>query len=127
MWYNDTDLKWQFDFVGPRLMNLRIRVCSRCLDKPFEHWRPIIVPPDPVPIPNPRPDLYAPLMPLLMTDTNGREVDDTSNVFVTASSQTFPPVLSNAGLKPTGLTSAPAIDQYYTTAPDGGPVILVPD
>lgn len=57
MRYNRTDLAWQFDWEGPRLQNLRLLVCSRCMDKPFEHNRPIVVPPDPVPVKNPRPDL----------------------------------------------------------------------
>lgn len=57
MRYNRTDLAWQFDWEGPRLQNLRLLVCYDCQDKPFEHNRPIVVPPDPVPVRNPRPDL----------------------------------------------------------------------
>lgn len=57
MRYNHDALHWQFDWLGPRLGNLRILVCERCLDIPFEHNRPIVVPPDPLPIRNPRPDL----------------------------------------------------------------------
>jgi hypothetical protein len=57
------DLNWQFDWRGPRLMNLRLRVCYRCMDKPFEHNRPIITPPDPQPVLNPRPRLPNPEIP----------------------------------------------------------------
>lgn len=52
---NHHKLSWQYDWRGPRLQNLRILVCWRCQDKPFEHFRPVILPPDPPPILNPRP------------------------------------------------------------------------
>jgi len=47
-------LQWQFEWRGPRLMNTRFRVCPKCLDVPDEHLRPIITPPDPVPVKDPR-------------------------------------------------------------------------
>lgn len=56
--YNHVDLGFQFDWQGPRLQNLRVLVCDGCLDKPFEHNRTIILPPDPMPILNPRPEFY---------------------------------------------------------------------
>lgn len=31
------------------------KVCNRCLDKPFIFNKPIILPPDPVPVKDPRP------------------------------------------------------------------------
>jgi hypothetical protein len=84
-----SDLNWQFDWTGPRLQNLRILVCRRCLDVPFEHNRPIITPPDPVPLMNPRPDTYEALnyntSNLLdqnlevITDTNGANIIATPN------------------------------------------------
>jgi len=57
--YNHSDLRYQFEWRGNQLVNLRLLVCERCLDKPHEFTRPVILPPDPVPIPNPRPDTYA--------------------------------------------------------------------
>ncbi len=59
MWYNLRDLFWQFDWRGPRLMNLRIRVCRKCLDQPSNAFRTIIYPPDPVPVADPRPQNFA--------------------------------------------------------------------
>jgi hypothetical protein len=52
------DLTWQYDFQGPRLANKYILVCRTCMDVPFQHNRTIILPPDPVPIANPRPENY---------------------------------------------------------------------
>lgn len=58
--YNHDQLQWQWDWQqGPRLFNLRILVCPTCLDKPQESGRTIVLPPDPVPIRNPRPENYA--------------------------------------------------------------------
>lgn len=54
--YNHYQLAWQFQWQGPKLQNQRILVCPTCLDEPQENIRTIIVPPDPIPIYNPRPD-----------------------------------------------------------------------
>lgn len=60
-----TQWDWQF---GPRLRDLRIWVCDGCYDVPQISGRTIVLPPDPVPIQNPRPEDYAaadnPLSPL---------------------------------------------------------------
>lgn len=52
--YNHIDLSWQFDWAGTELINKRILVCRRCTDVPQQQLRAIILPPDPVPIQNPR-------------------------------------------------------------------------
>lgn len=59
MLYNLDDLNYQFDWRGPRLANLRLKVCRRCYDRPFEFFRPVVLPPDPVPRTDPRPEQYA--------------------------------------------------------------------
>lgn len=61
-WRNHDDLVWQYDYVGNQLFNLRILVCkevARCNDRPFEFYRPIIIPPDPYPTKDPRPEPFA--------------------------------------------------------------------
>jgi hypothetical protein len=70
--YNHDELQWQYDWQqGPRLFNLRILVCKPCLDIPQESGRTIVLPPDPVPIADPRPENYVnadnPLSPLLFS------------------------------------------------------------
>lgn len=52
-------LSWQFDYRGPQLQNLKILVCRRCRDVPADQLRPIIIPPDPLPVAQPRPENYA--------------------------------------------------------------------
>lgn len=118
--YNLSDLKFQFDWRGNRLMNLYERVCPRCYDEPFEHYRPIVVPPDPLPRHMPRPDIYAPNMPLMLTDTLGQDLTDTNGGYLTAVEPAIPgPTASTA-------TSLWAADDYAIAAP-GGVVVLIPE
>jgi hypothetical protein len=74
--YNHDRLQWQYEYAGPRLQNQRILVCDICLDIPQELNRPLRIPADPVPIRDPRSDLYAPLMPYILTDPTGQEITD---------------------------------------------------
>ncbi len=54
--WNHYQLRWQHDWQGPRLQNLRILVCPDCIDTPQQNGQTIILPPDPIPIQNARPD-----------------------------------------------------------------------
>ena len=56
--YNHNRLSFQFDYRGPQLQNLQILVCNQCRDRPQDQLRPVILPPDPLPILNPRPDYF---------------------------------------------------------------------
>jgi len=57
--YNHVDLRWQFDWRGATIQNTRLLVCNTCYDEPQPQLRAIVVPPDPVPILNPRVEPYA--------------------------------------------------------------------
>ena len=57
--YNHSDLSWQFDYAGISLVNKRILVCHKCLDRPQAQLKAIILPADPMPIANPRVFNYA--------------------------------------------------------------------
>ena len=56
---NHENLRWQFDWRGQRLVNLRILVSEDELDEPQRQLGTIILPPDPPPIFNARPEQYA--------------------------------------------------------------------
>src|SRR5215472_3919590 len=58
-WYSLVDLHYQMEWRGPRLMNIRLRVCQKCMDIPFIFNKPIVIPPDPVPVRDPRLDDFA--------------------------------------------------------------------
>jgi hypothetical protein len=59
MWYNLRDLRWQMDWRGASLMNIRLLVCNDCYDDPQQQLRAIVVPADPVPVVNPRIEPFA--------------------------------------------------------------------
>ena len=52
--YNHVDLRWQIEWRGPVLQNIRILVCRTCYDIPQENVRAITLPTDPEPIMNAR-------------------------------------------------------------------------
>ena len=56
--YNHDMLQWQYQWVGVKLQNQYRLVCQSCLDVPQEQLRTIVLPPDPVPIMNARPESY---------------------------------------------------------------------
>jgi hypothetical protein len=56
--FNITALSWQYQWAGPRLQNLRLLVCQSCLDVPQPQLKPRILPPDPVPTLNARPENF---------------------------------------------------------------------
>jgi hypothetical protein len=56
--YNLVDLAFQHDFRGNQLINLWLRVCPKCMDKPQNQLRPKSTPPDPIPVYQPRPENY---------------------------------------------------------------------
>ena len=57
--FNHTDLRWQLDWAGNKLINKRQLVCRRCNDTPQSQLRAIVLPADPVPIMNPRTNNWA--------------------------------------------------------------------
>jgi hypothetical protein len=75
--YNHVDLRWQFDWRGASLMNLRILVCDTCYDEPQQQLRAIVVPADPVPIENPRIEYF---------------VADETNIRTTSGQNTIDPI-----------------------------------
>lgn len=52
--YNHAELKWQYDWRGAMIQNIKILVCDTCYDTPQEQLRSIVVPADPTPIVNAR-------------------------------------------------------------------------
>lgn len=71
-WYNITDLHWQFQYAGPNLQNLHLLVCDKCLDEPQPQLKPRILPPDPMPTLNARPENF------LIDDFNYQTADNES-------------------------------------------------
>lgn len=53
-WDNHDKLCWQYAWAGNDTVNLRLLVCSECLDDLQDQQRSIVLPPDPVPTRDPR-------------------------------------------------------------------------
>lgn len=49
---------WEMEYRGNSLMKTGFLVCQRCLDVPYQGRRPIIIPADPVPMKDPRPENF---------------------------------------------------------------------
>lgn len=56
---NHDTLEWQQEWAGYRLMRTGFLRCQPCIDKPQPQLRTFILPPDPVPIKDPRPGEYS--------------------------------------------------------------------
>lgn len=108
MWYNHTNLNWQFDWAGASLINKRILVCRDCTDVPQNQLRAIVIPADPLPVRNPRTEPYA---------------YDETDVRVVSQPPTIDPVtgLPIPGLAPTLQTEN---GQDVTNQPIGNPTGL---
>lgn len=58
MLYLHKDLRFQYEWLGAKLQKINFLKCERCYDTPQEQNRVIVLPTDPVPIKDPRPELY---------------------------------------------------------------------
>ncbi len=61
--YSLADLRQRVQWAGVKLQTFNMLVCSRCWDTPQEQLRTIIIPPDPLPVFNPRPERYTTIVP----------------------------------------------------------------
>lgn len=61
--YNLVDLRPVVQWAGVKLQTYDILVCRACFDRPQEQLRTIIIPPDPMPVFNPRPERYTTIVP----------------------------------------------------------------
>ena len=57
--WNLKTLRFQYYYQGPTLQNTFMLVCRDCLDIPNPQTRTIVIPPDPLPVLNPRIEAYA--------------------------------------------------------------------
>ena len=58
MLYNLVKLRWQYQYAGTTLINQGWLVCDTCYDVPSAFLKTIVIPPDPPPVFNTRPNIY---------------------------------------------------------------------
>ena len=69
--YQRSKLTYQYQWCGLQLNNLNLLVCYVCLDVPQPQLKTIILPPDPVPINDPRPERYGVMVPSYASTETG--------------------------------------------------------
>lgn len=99
--YNQENLRFQYEWAGLRLQNLKLLVCRECLDVPQPQLRAKILAPDPVPIYNARPEPFT---------TTGFSYQET-----------------NIMTMPNPLTFGTNVDGAQMLMPDGVTVVTMPN
>lgn len=92
--YNLIDLRFQMEWQGTQLQNLQYLVCDDCYDIPQQQLRTILIPPDPVPVMNPRPEPYSSEVPTYLS------TEDSLDHLVTEGANPQP--LVTEGIQPDG-------------------------
>lgn len=81
--YNRIDLRAQQQWNGLKLQTYNILVCKRCYDTPQVQLRTIIIPPDPLPVLNPRPEQYTTIVPSYMATAANQRFVTSSGMHLT--------------------------------------------
>lgn len=133
--YNRMNLQWQYEWAGPKTVNLNLLVCDPCLDIPQEQLRTFILPADPVPILNPRPERYKladnPVSPIAktfgtMTQGAGTNavIDSNTNKSFAFCAATFTSTLNNTvGVNFSSNNNPIAAASFTLTAPNNAPFL----
>lgn len=100
--YNHNKLRFQFDWAGQQLQNLRILVCDHCYDEPQRQLGSKVVGPDPLPIWNARPEPFT---------FTGYSYDESNIMTQPDPTQPF----------------GTHVDGYQMLMPDGVTTMLMPD
>ena len=113
--YNHVQLKWQFDWRGASLQNIRLLVCNTCYDTPQEQLRAIVIPADPVPVANPRIQDFVTAEQSTRTTSGENVVDPITGIPVikgaTRITQTYNTrVTQQTGEPPGGVNTQPGTD-----------------
>ena len=123
--YNLVNLRWQYDWRGTSLQNIKLLVCNPCYDEPQQQLRAIVVPADPVPVANPR------IQDFVTAETNNRftsggdTVDPTTNIPVIGGDNRITMddndrVTQTTGEPPGGLNQEPGTDPNAPGSADPG-------
>jgi hypothetical protein len=137
--YNHASLRWQYDWRGSMMQNIRILVCSDCYDCPQEQLRSIVIPPDPVPVLNPRIQDFVTAETDYRTTSGQNTVDPTTGIPIPGNVERITQddnnrVTQQTGEPPGGLNQQPGTDPNApgdadpglpynnTTVPNTGPL-----
>jgi hypothetical protein len=117
--YNHVDLQFQFDWAGATTVNKQILVCNNCLDTPQQQLRAIVIPADPMPISNPRPQEYRVAEANVRVTTNRYVPDGKTGIPVPDLNP--PPTASGQPTQPAGTTRTTQVNDTRVTQQTGAP------
>lgn len=120
--FNHVDLRWQLEWAGNKLINLKQLVCRRCNDIPNNQLRAIIVPADPIPIMNPRIQDYVSASTDYITTSGSNTVDPITGIPVPGGDNILTQndnnvVTQQTGEPPGGLNQEPGVIPVNPSAP----------
>lgn len=144
--YNHVDLKFQFDWAGATMINKEILVCESCYDQPQEQLRAVIIPADPLPISNPRVQIFEPAEIDFRFTSGENTVDPWTDIPIIGGDNRITQnnqyrVIQQTGEPPGGLNEFPGTDPFvpasiggthpglpygFTEVPRTGPLTGVP-
>jgi len=75
LWWNLFKLTYEYEWQGTKLINKRFRVCRDCKDRPNPQLKARLMPTDPVPVNDPRPEPYLYPLNLRYIVTEVAEID----------------------------------------------------
>lgn len=115
LWTHLDQLRWQMDWRGTALANLRILVCPHCYDTPQPQLRSIVLPPDPVPVMNARTEPFFADETSIRYTSGGNTVDPITNIPIPGGDERVtqtnaPRVTQQTGEPPGGLNQTPGTD-----------------
>lgn len=117
--FNHVDLQWQFDYAGASMINKRILICNSCLDTPQQQLRAIVLPADPMPIINPRPQEYHVAEANVRVTTNRYVPDGKTGIPVPDLNP--PPTADGQPTQPAGTTRITQVEDTRVTQQTGVP------
>ena len=118
--YNHSELRWQLQWSGNKLVNLKQLVCRRCNDIPQTQLRAIVLPADPMPVLNPRVQNYQAAVTDYRTTSGQNTINPTTGIPIPGTTMRITEnddyrVTQQTGEPPGGKNTLPGTDPNAVT------------
>lgn len=118
--FNHSELRWQLQWSGNKLVNLKQLVCRRCNDIPQTQLRAIVLPADPMPVLNPRVQNYQAAVTDYRTTSGQNTIDPITGIPIPGSTMRITEnddyrVTQQTGEPPGGKNALPGTDPNAVT------------
>lgn len=118
--FNHSELRWQLQWSGNKLVNLKQLVCRRCNDIPQTQLRAIVLPADPMPVLNPRVQNYQAAVTDYRTTSGQNTINPTTGIPIPGTTMRITEnddyrVTQQTGEPPGGKNTLPGTDPNAVT------------